>query len=264
MPDLPLRPAGLQLGDDLPGYVVGPGFGRHEPFGSARVECGVDHLLDATRAEQGLGLLVPGSALFGEGAGLGFGVPGGEVCGLGEMDRLQRGGRPAVVGPELGGEVGGLGLDRGTPGRPGLAQLRVDAIDLPDRMLPAAGPGSHAHPEGFGEVGGQCGVVYLGGGDVGLVEHPSVHRTPLPVQGLYLVGDRHMGVQIGVAGARLAVGEGHRHQPLHIDLAHAVGAQSGEQDPLLDEGQGIADGGLVAALDQPGQLRIGQRPHRRD
>ena len=51
------------------------------------------------------------------------------------------------------------------------------------------------------------GVVGFRGGNIGLEEHPAVDGQPASVEGLHLVGDRDMGVQVRVAGPAFAVGE---------------------------------------------------------
>ena len=58
-----------------------------------------------------------------------------------------------------------------------------------------------------------------------------------------------MGVQVGVAGAAVAVGERGRDQPLHVDLPDPVGACAAIQGVLLDEAQRVGDGGPVGPFD---------------
>ena len=58
----------------------------------------------------------------------------------------------------------------------------------------------------------ECGVVSLRRGNICLEEHASVDGQPAPVEGLHLVGDRNVGVQVRVAGPAVAVGERGRNQ----------------------------------------------------
>ena len=69
--------------------------------------------------------------------------------------------------------------------------------------LVAVGAGTlrEDQPEPGSQVLLQGGVVGLGGGDVGLEQDPPVDREPLPGQGLHLVRDRDVGVQVRVSGA---------------------------------------------------------------
>ena len=69
-----------------------------------------------------------------------------------------------------------------------------------------------------------------------------------------------MGVQVGVPGAGVAVGERGRDQPGDVDLAHPVGAFAGVQGVLLEERQGVVDGVVVGQLDLGGDLARGRPP----
>ncbi len=115
---------------------------------------------------------------------------------------------------------------RGPTGRPARVQSGVDADDLSDRPQPRVrvGPFGEPDPETGPEVVLQGGVVGFRRRHGGLEQDPSVDGQPAPVKGLHLVGDRDMGVQIGVAGAAVPVGERGRHQAPHVDLADPVGA----------------------------------------
>ena len=72
---------------------------------------------------------------------------------------------------------------------------------------------------------------------------------PASVEGLHLVSDSHMGVQVRVAGAAVAVGERGCDQPLHVDLPYPVGAGAAKQGVSFDEAQRVGDGGPVGLFD---------------
>ena len=150
--------------------------------------------------------------------------------------------------------------------RPAGVQRRVDADEFADRALAGVGGGPFGEPdgEGFGEAAFQGGVVDLGGGDDGLEQEASVDGEPASVEGLDLVRDRDVGVQVGVAGAAVAVGEPGGDQPGHVDLADAVVAGPGVEGVGLDEPQRVADRGEVGAFDGGRGGGFGERPQRRD
>ena len=114
----------------------------------------------------------------------------------------------------------------------------------------------------------ELGVVHLRGVHRGLEQHASVNRQPLLAAVVaahaHLVRHRHVGVQVGVAGAGITVGEGGRHQPVDVHLGHAVVPGPGKQGVVLDEGQGVLHGLLVGTLDDRGGLLRGDGPQRRD
>ena len=167
---------------------------------------------------------------------------------------------------ERGGQLAAAGLDAGPPGRPALVQGGSTPTTSRTGRLPRSVPGTlgETQPEAGPQVLLQGGVVGLGGGDVGLEQDPPVDRQPLPGQGLDLVGDRDVGVQVGVAGAGVAVGERGRDQPGDVDLAHPVRALPGEQGVLLDERQRVGDGRVVGPFDLRGDVRRGDRPQGAD
>ena len=82
-------------------------------------------------------------------------------------------------------------------------------------------------PSAARQVAFEGGVVGLGRGDDRLVQDPAVDRQPAAVEGLDLVRDRDVGVQVGVAGAGVAVGERGRDQPGDVDLPDPVCGRSG-------------------------------------
>ena len=210
-------------------------------------------------------------ALLGQGAGLVLrvaGLQGGLLC---QVQGLDRGRGPAVGALELGDQDVAAVLDVGASLGEPLVEPGVDADDLAHRTsagVAAAGRGGGAFgepdPEGVTEVVFEGGVVGLRGRDHGLEQDPAVDGSPLAVQGLHLVRDRDVGVQVGVPGAGVAVRERGRDQSGHVDLTDPVRPQPGEQGPLFEEGEGVADGGLMGALDAGGGGRVGQRPQDRD
>jgi hypothetical protein len=166
---------------------------------------------------------------------------------------------------ELDRELAAAGVDVGAAGRPALVQSGVDADDLPDRPLRrvGAGPFRKPHPQGLAEVLFEGGVVGFRGGDVGFEQHPSVDRQPPPVEGLHLVGDRDVGMEIGVAGAAVPVGERSRDETADVDLPDALWPGPGEQRVRLDERQRVLDGGLMGPFDDGCHRWVGDRPHGR-
>ena len=80
---------------------------------------------------------------------------------LGQMQRFNRGRRPAVIALKRNGQLTLAYLDVGAAGRPALVQSRVDADDFSDRPFGrvAAGAFGEANSEGVAEVLLQRGVV---------------------------------------------------------------------------------------------------------
>ena len=95
---------------------------------------------------------------------------------------------------------------------------------------------------------------------MGLEQGSSVDRQPFPVEGLDLVRDGDVGVQVGVPSAGVAVGERGRDQPGDVDLALPAGTFAAVQDVLLQERQGIVDSLVVGQLDLCGDIDRGDRP----
>jgi len=108
----------------------------------------------------------------------------------------------------------------------------------------------------------QRGVVGLRRGNVGLEQHPPVDRQPPSIEGLDLVGDRHVGVQIRVAGPAVPVSERGSDQASDVDLPDPLRPSPAEQGMLLDERQSILDRGLMGLFDHSRHRRIGNRPQR--
>jgi hypothetical protein len=58
-----------------------------------------------------------------------------------------------------------------------------------------------------------------------------------------------MGVQLGVAGARAAMGEGCRYEPLGRDRTLAASSAPGAEHLLFDGGYGLVYGAVMRAGD---------------
>ena len=205
---------------------------------AARGERRLHHRRDgATSAQHCCRFVQPGGALFGQGSGFVFGVAGLQGRLLGQMQRFDRCRWPAMIMLELDGQLAAADVDVGAAGRPALVQSGVDTDDLPDRPLRrvGAGPFGEPHPQAVAEVLLERGVVGLRRGNVGLEQHPAVDRQPASVEGLHLVRDRDVGVQIRVAGPAVAVGERGRDQAADVDLPDPLRPGPGEQGMLLDE-----------------------------
>jgi hypothetical protein len=142
----------------------------------------------------------------------------------------------------------------------------VDADDFSDRPFPRilVRPFGESQSETVAEMLLKGGVIGLRCCDGRLEQDAAVDAEPASVKGLHLVSDGHMGVQVGVAGAAVAVGEGGCDQPLHVDLPYPVGAGAAKQGVSLDEAQRIGDRGPVGLFDLRRNRRFGERPQRRD
>ena len=153
-------------------------------------------------------------------------------------------------------------LDQHPPRRPTLVQARVNTDDLPHRPLRRIRVRAvcEPHTKPVMEVMFQRGVVSLRRRHGGFEQHPAIDREPASVQGLHLVRHRHMSVQVGVAGSRVAVGERGRHEAGDVDLPDPVSALSGEQCAAFDEGQRILHGSLMRPFDLRGDVPVGDRP----
>ena len=85
----------------------------------------------------------------------------------------------------------------------------------------------------------------------------------MPVEGLHLVSNSDVGVQVRVAGSGVAVRERGRNQPADVDLPDPVPALPGEQGVAFDEAQRILHGSLMRLFDLCCDVRVGDRPQRR-
>ena len=206
MPHLPGGAAFLHHGQDVIGRLCDPaGVGDRGGLGG-RGERRLHHRRDgAASAQHCCRFVQPGGALLGQGSGFVFGVAGLQRRLLRQVQRFDRGRRPAMIFLELDREFTAADVDVGAAGRPALVQSGVDTDDLPDRPLRrvGAGPFSKPHPQGLAKVLLERGVVGLRRGHIGFEQHPSVDRQPASVEGLHLVRHRDVGVQIRVP-ARLS------------------------------------------------------------
>jgi hypothetical protein len=75
-----------------------------------------------------------------------FGVAGLQRRLLRQLQRFDRGRRPAMILLELDGEFAAADVDVGTPSRPALVQSWVDADDLSDWPLCRVGAGPFSEP----------------------------------------------------------------------------------------------------------------------
>ena len=167
---------------------------------------------------------------------------------------------------ELDRELAAAGVDVGAAGGPALVQSGVDADDLSDRPLRrvGAGPFGEPQPQGVAEVVFERGVVSFRGCHIGFEQHASVDRQPASVEGLDLVGDRDVGVQVRVAGPAVPVGERGRNEASDVDLPDPLRPGPGEQGMLLDECQSVLHGGLMGPFNHRRHRRISDRPQGRD
>ena len=266
VPHLPRRPRPLQhlkdaVGDDLGTHVPTPplpvaSLERPHPVtcGDARVSTSVptaslvrphhrgDELGDGhvptgpAPGVQGAGLGPPLAPLLGLGAGFVLGRAGLQVRLLRQRQRLDRGRGTAVVGPEHRGQLALAELDGLPAAGPHREQPGVHPGDLPHRPAPLrAGAVDEPDPEPVHQARFEVGVVVLGGHHLRLEQHPPVQRQPPPAllrQGLDLVGDDHVGVQVRVPGARVTVVERRRHQPGDGDLPDPALTDPGERHLL--------------------------------
>ena len=199
----------------------------------------------------------PRRSLIGVGAGFVLTLPGVCVGLLREFAGLVRRWWATVIGLELGRQCRPAHVDGRATFGPVPGQGTVDTDDFPDRPLAGVGacPVGEADAQTLDQQRLEAGVVPLGGGHVVLEERPTVQRQPLAVVlGLHLVRHRDVGVQIGVAGARVAVGERRCDEPVDLDLGDAALAAAGVGRVLLQPGDRVCDGVVVGLLDGRGNL----------
>jgi hypothetical protein len=83
------------------------------------------------------------------------------------------------------------------------------------------------------------------------------------VEGLHLVCNSNVRVQIRVTGTGVAVRKCGGDQASHVDLPDPVPALPGEQGVAFDEGQRIPHGSLMRVFDLRSEVRVGDHPQRR-
>lgn len=160
----------------------------------------------------------------------------------------------------------GLGVDVPRPGRElGHEPLR-HAGDRP-RGVPVAAhlaglPRDAEHP---GQVVGEHGLVPLGEGHGRSVHRPSVQRAPLAVEdGLHLVADDDMGVQMRVTGPAVVVVVGGGDQPVNIDLCNrpvaARRTRARGRNLWLHERNHLRNRRVMRLPDQRLRARVRNRP----
>jgi hypothetical protein len=147
MPHLPGGAALLHYSHDVVGRLCDPaGVGDRGGLGGRGKRC-LHHRRDrAASAQHCCRFVQPGRALLGEGSGFVLGVAGLQGRLLGQVQRFDRGRRPAMIVLELDGEFAAAGVDVGAAGRPALVQSGVDADDLADRPLRRVGAGPFGEP----------------------------------------------------------------------------------------------------------------------
>jgi hypothetical protein len=135
-----------------------------------------------------------------------------------------------VIALKIGGQLPAPALDTGPPRRPAPIQGRVDTDDLPYRPQPRIAVGSfrEADAEGVAEMMFQGGVVGLRRRDRRLEQDPAVDGQPQAVEGLHLVRNGDVGVQVRISGSGVAVGERGRDQAAYVDLPDPVPALPSE------------------------------------
>src|SRR6185437_17010335 len=177
------------------------------------------------------------------------GFQGGLLC---QCDRFDVGGFASVVCLELLGQLGGAGFDGLAARGPACVEFGVDADDFADRALASTGRGhlGELQSDALAKVGFQACVVQFGDGDHDPVKGLAVQGQPalysVGVDGGDLVGDRDVGVQVGVACAGVSVGEGAAEQAGGVDLSHTGCTGSGEGAVGFHERQRICDCSVVA------------------
>lgn len=69
------------------------------------------------------------------------------------------------------------------------------------------------NPQPFRQLLAENRLVEVPGGQLKPIQQPPIHRPPHPIGPLDLVGDHHMGMELGVVGAGSELGERRRHIP---------------------------------------------------
>jgi hypothetical protein len=172
------------------------------------------------------------------------------------------------AGGEGGGLAGGArsigasrgGEDLGPPGRE-LAQLVVlEAPELGDPVANLLPLGTEASDQPVAEQG----LVEVAGGLGVLVDRGVVEAGPAPVRALGRVGDQHVGVELGVAGAGGAVAVGGGEVARALDEPGAAAAAPRPAGLALQVGEGGVDRALVGVPHRGARPLVSERPQQRD
>ena len=270
---MPLLPAGAALTDHRQGVVGALGdplrvHGDGFPYGPVIVGGASDHFRECAFVSEDFDRFgAPGGALFCQGAWFVFGFAGFEVGALVEFAGFGGCGFAAEFALELGSELSAAQVDHPGAGGPAGGQIGVDADDFADRAFAGVGAGAFGEvdAETLSEVSLEAGVVGLGDRDHRFVQWPTVDGEPLVLPfDFHLVRDRDVGVQVGLARAGVAVGEGGGEHSFGVDLLHTVGAEPSEQGVALEPVERVFDRVVVRGFDRFGHLSRGQRPQGTD
>ena len=194
-----------------------------------------------------------------------LGLPSLQSGLLRQRDRLGRRRRPAMSVLEIDRQLRLTGLDRRPPTRPRLPQPGRHTDDLPHRPL-ARIPRSvdrETQPQPGHQMRLQLRVVHLRDAHHPRMQRTAIDRQPRPIQGLDLVRDSDMGVEIRIPRPRIPMRERRRDQPCDLDLPHPTMPTPREQDPLLQIPQRVRDRRVVSLLDLRRHLLRRHRPQRR-
>ena len=167
-------------------------------------------------------------------------------------------------------DLGGL---RGV--EPALAERALDlrpaarevAQNVVGKALQLGGPAAHrleGEAEFTRQLRAQLGLVEVATGLRLPVEVGAVQGRVAPVGALGEVGHQDVGVELGIAGARGAVGKGRGDHPAGVGDLGAAGAAAHESRLALDVVEGGSDGALVAFAHDAAGSRIAQGPEQRD
>ena len=157
-----------------------------------------------------------------------------------------------MVALKIAGELPAPDLETGPPRRPAPIQGRVNTNNLPYRpqLRITAGSSGETDAEAVAEMTFQGGVIGLRRRHRRLEQHPPINGQPPAVEGLHLVRNSDMSMQVRVAGAGVAVGERGGDQAAYVDLPDPVRALPGRRPSFLLQALalGLILSGLFALL----------------
>lgn len=194
----------------------------------------------------GLGDPTVMQADVGLGVAADLGVAGLEDRPLERPPPLNRGERSSGLALQLPDQLRRADLDNGAALCEQPAYFHRHARDL---RLAVAVDRRPRHPEPLRELGSKRRLIHHPAGLQLAVHRPRVQRPPHPVLAPHPSRHQHVGVQLRITGARRAVHEPGRQQPVGIDLADARLPCSGERRVLLQIGERGAHGGVVGVAD---------------